>query len=184
MNKEEIKKILGGIIFLSPKPVNIENLFTFLKKNIDIKKEEILEILEEIKNESKNLGINLISDGKNLQFVTDQSISNFIEDFFKMEIEKELSPAAIETLALISYAGPLTRSEIEILRGVNSSYILRELFMRGLIEREQRGGIFYYSPSIEFLKFFGIEKVSELPNFQEINEKIKNVLLKFKGIND
>jgi len=181
VNREKIKKIIGAILFLAPKPLNLDSLLNFITKNYEIKKEDFLTILNEIKEEVKNIGINLISDGKNFQLVTDPETSALVEEFFKIEVDKDLSLAAIETLALVCYAGPLTRSEIEILRGVNSSYILRELFMRGLIEREQKGGIFYYYPSLDFLKFFGIENVNELPNFQEISEKIKNILLKFKG---
>lgn len=175
MDNQQIKKIIEGILFLSLKPLNLDDLEKFFK----IDKEKIRLIMEEIKSDFSQKGINLIEQNDKFELVTSPEINSFLEEFFKMEMSKDLTQASIETLALIAYLGPITRSQIEALRGVNSSYILRELLIRGLIEREEKERTYYYKVSLEFLKFFGLKQTNELPRYQEINQKLQEVLNKF-----
>lgn len=175
LEQNKIKKIIEGILFFSPKPISFNDLTNFFNKD----KEEIKLLIEDIKKDFENRGINLVEQNEKIEIVTSPEISDFVEKFFKIEVEKDLTQASLETLALIAYLGPITRSQIEALRGVNSTYILRELLMRGLIEREEKERTYYYKVSLEFLKFFGLKNVTQLPRYEEINKRLKEILEKF-----
>ncbi|MCK4891205.1 MAG: SMC-Scp complex subunit ScpB, partial [Candidatus Pacebacteria bacterium] len=115
----------------------------------------------------------LIKDGK-IQMVTAEENSEFVEKFLKADIEGELSRAALEVLSVVAYRGPIARSEIEEIRGVNCSFTLRHLMIRGLIERinnPKDARAYLYRISFDFLKKLGVEKVEDLPKFKELREK-------------
>lgn len=100
--------------------------------------------------------------------------SVLVEKFVTEDLKEELTPAALETLSIVSYFGPVTRAQIDFLRGVNSSFILRSLLIRGLIERKTAKGLaFEYEVSFEFLKYMGIDHVSKMPKYDEY-QKLKD----------
>jgi len=102
----------------------------------------------------------------------------YLNKLKKEVLEGDLSPAALETLSIIAYRGPISRAEINEIRGVDSSYILRQLFLRELIERfpsPQRQNIFLYQVSFKFLEHLGLTKVQDLPNYEELHQKISNL---------
>jgi len=106
------------------------------------------------------------------------------EKVIKEEIKESLTPAALETLSVIAYNGPIARSTVDYLRGVNSGYIMRNLLVRGLINRRpdpERPYIFLYDVSFDFLKHLGLSKKEELPEY----DKYKDLSEKFKiGLTD
>jgi segregation and condensation protein B len=96
-----------------------------------------------------------------------------VEAFTKSALTESLSKAALEVLAIIAYRAPVTRAEIDAIRGVNCSFTLRNLLLRGLIEREgnpddSRGYI--YRPAFRFLEVLGLSKTSELPDFEALSQ--------------
>jgi segregation and condensation protein B len=94
----------------------------------------------------------------------------------KEELTEDLTPASSETLAIISYLGPISRAKIEYLRGVNSSLILRNLTMRGLIEKvsdDNRSSAFLYRITFDLMKHLGIEKKEDLPDYEKFSELSK-----------
>jgi segregation and condensation protein B len=96
----------------------------------------------------------------------------------KEDLNKDLSPASLETLSIIAYKGLVTRKEIEYIRGVNSSFSLRALLMRGLIERESSQldeRIFLYKPSTEMLRYMGIKRIEDLPEWKSVQTEIKKI---------
>jgi segregation and condensation protein B len=100
-----------------------------------------------------------------------------IEKIVKDELSKDLSTASLETLAVVIYKGPVTRKEIEYIRGVNVSFSLRNLLLRGLIEKvssklDER--IFLYTPSIDALKYLGVTSVKELPGYEEVVRQLSD----------
>jgi len=93
-----------------------------------------------------------------------------MEEFIKDEFREDLTPASLETLSLISYLGPVSRAQIDYYRGVNSSFILRSLLMRGLVERyndPQRANVYLYQASFDLLKYLGISRVEDLPEYEK-----------------
>lgn len=97
-----------------------------------------------------------------------------IERVLRQDFEQDLSAASLETLSIILYRAPVSRADIDAVRGVNSSFIVRNLLLRGLIEREQDAKghhVFFYKPSFALLQLLGIASVGELPDFEVLNKK-------------
>ncbi len=115
-------------------------------------------------------GVRLFVSEKEVALVTSPDVAEFVRDFLKKDMTGELTKPSVETLSIIAYRGPMTKPEIEQIRGVNCSLILRNLQIRGLIdEKEDREGP-RYTVSIKFLRHLGVESVSALPSFDELNK--------------
>lgn len=113
-------------------------------------------------------GLMIAESGERLALATAPAHSELLEKLFKKEFSEELTPAAQETLAIIAYAGPVTRAEIEYIRGVNSSFTIRNLLVRGVVERGSAagsGGIYSYRLSFDALKHLGLSKIEDLPEY-------------------
>ena len=107
---------------------------------------------------------------------TAPEMTSLIEDLRKEELNKELSKAALETLSIILYKNGANRSVIDYIRGVNSSFTLRALSVRGLIEKitdPKDSRRYIYRPSFELLSYMGVKSVEELPDYGEINKSIE-----------
>ena len=107
---------------------------------------------------------------------TAPELSDLIENLQKEELNKELSKASLETLSIILYKNGANRSEIDYIRGVNSSFTLRALSIRGLIEKitdPKDNRRFIYKPSFELLSYMGIKSVEELPDYSEVSNSIE-----------
>ena len=106
--------------------------------------------------------------------VTAGENSELVDKFLKADVEGELSRAASEVVSVIAYRGPISRAEIEEIRGVNCSFTLRHLMIRGLIERINKpddARAYLYKISFDFLKTLGVERVEDLPKYEELREK-------------
>ena len=148
------------------------------------KKEEVRGALQELGKEYQERGFTLLQKDGADQLGTQPDAARDVEELVKGEFSEELSRAAIETAAIIAYKGPLTRAEIEYVRGVNSSFTVRNLLMRGLVERIENPKdtrSYLYRVSMDFLKHFGLARIEELPEYAalqkeriEILEEVKN----------
>ena len=141
-------------------------------------REAVQALSESLKAEDR--GLFIVEDKDKVQLTTKPELSGLTEQVIKEEVHEALTPAALETLAIVTYAGPMSRAEIEYIRGVNSSFTLRNLLIRGLVERSQdpsRGNAFLYSATLDLVKHLGIADVEELPEyarFRELIEKLRN----------
>ncbi|MEK7636466.1 MAG: SMC-Scp complex subunit ScpB [Patescibacteria group bacterium] len=179
----ELKQKIEGILFLSGEPISVKKLASLA----DVKINEIEEALEELSNDYHARGFRLAHKDGEWQIVTAPEISKTLEKFVQSEYSENLSRAALEVLTIVAYKGPLTRAEVEFIRGVNSVYSLRNLMMRGLIEKKDNpkdGRSHIYSVSFDFLRHCGLTNISELPRYQEFNSaevpKIPEELLSAK----
>lgn len=123
-------------------------------------------------------GLKLISSGDRVQLATKPEFGKLLEKLLKEELNEALTPAALETMAIIAYAGPIARSMIDYVRGVNSTFILRTLLLRGLIERSvdpAKANVYLYRPSFDCIKYLGVAKVEDLPEYQRFREVIENI---------
>ena len=119
-------------------------------------------------------GLRILIKGDKAQMVTSGENSEFVNKFLKADIEGGLSRATSEVVSIIAYRGPLARLEIEEIRGVNCSFTLRHLMIRGLIERinnPKDARAYLYKVSFDFLKKLGVESVEELPKYDELRKK-------------
>jgi len=168
---------LEAFLFHYGEPIAMKKAAALLKQDESVCAEN-LEILKKM-FELEERGIMLASlDGK-VQLVTKPEYADVAEKIVEDEFSAQLSPAALETLSVIAYLGPVSRSTVDYIRGVNSSFIIRSLLMRGLIERKQnekRKNVYDYHVSFDFLSHMGLGSISELPEY----EKYKDILKKFE----
>lgn len=169
---EQIKRIIESLLFISEKPVSIKILTSLFNTS----EEEIRSIMESLITEYKerDSGILVIQIEESYQMVTNPKYSEWIQLFKNVTLNNKLSEQALETLAIIAYKQPITKAEIERIRGVNSEYAIRTLLDRKLIKivgkKEVPGRPFLYGTTKEFLKAFGIPNLKELPNVEEFQQ--------------
>jgi segregation and condensation protein B len=162
----ELPNLIEAILFYYAEPLTIRKLAAVLKRD-EAEVREALLVLEERLNTS---GIRLLRNNDTVLLGTAPDASTLIEAITKDELSKDLSKSALETLAIVLYKGPLTRSEIDYIRGVNSTFILRNLLIRGLVEKvenpeDQRS--FHYRSTFALLEYMGITQREELPEYTE-----------------
>ena len=143
--------------------------------------QHVYRLLMELKKEceqSENRGLTLLEAGEQYQLVTKKEYADIIRRYAISPLSTNLSQAALETLAIIAYKQPLTRMEIDEIRGVQTSGSLQKLVIRGLIEEKGRvegpGRAILYGTSHYFLDYFGLKKLTELPKLPEIAEMEEN----------
>jgi segregation and condensation protein B len=172
MDKEQSKKIIEALLFVSDKPISIDTLKDVLKDTEPIQIRAIIEDLNgEYSSSGRSFAIKEIAGG--FQMLTDPVYSRWISALYKRPPDR-LSGPSLETLAIIAYKQPLTRSQIEIIRGVNVDGVLHTLEERNLIKSRGRldapGRPILYGTTTEFLQHFGLKSLDELPKLKEFQE--------------
>lgn len=169
---------LETILFVASKPLAIKKI----AKVLNAKESEIVEALENLraKFNGENSGIALLQNNDEWQMVSNPDNRQAAEEFLKAEVSGELTKPQLETLTVISYCGPITRPELEQIRGVNCSLILRNLLMRGLVKEVEDSAnlLSAYGVTMDFLRHLGINSVSELPDYEKLHqhENITNMM--------
>jgi segregation and condensation protein B len=133
--------------------------------------------------EAVGRGVVVVDDGRELELRVVKSAADLVERVRKDEYSREVGRAGQETLSAVLYRGPLTRSEVDFIRGVNSSQTLRTLTMRGLLRklpnpRDERS--FLYEPTTELLASLGVSSVKELPDYTAVREKLNRLEASYK----
>ena len=174
---------IEALLFVAPGTVSINQLATIL----DQTSSKIEEALKELANQYNNRGIRLQIHRGRLQLVSAPQSASLIEHFLGLEATSRISQAALETMAIIAYQQPVTRPEVDAIRGVNSDGVIKTLLSRGLIEEVGRGTgpgrPILYSTTPEFLGYFGLTSIADLPplnldlNFDQ-NDPMNNDILK------
>lgn len=175
---------IESILFYKGEPMSVKELADiFDVGNSEIKKS--LKILEEKLQD--NRGIKLISLGDKVMLGTTKEMSEIIEKIRKEELTKNLGKASLETLTIILYKSPISKPDIDYIRGVNSSTILRSLLVRGLIKREESQKdrrTYLYTPTIDLITFLGLKNIEELPEYEKITQSIDEFKEMFKNGDD
>jgi len=170
MEGYKIKSIVESLLFSKGSPISLVQL----TKVISVKKSEIKKATEELSIDyAKNdRGITLAKNGDSFQLVTKPENASFVEKIIKRDLQNSLSRAGLEVISIIAYRDPISRLDIEAIRGVNSSFTLRNLLMRGMIiriinKKDQRG--YLYKISFEFMKKLGLNNIKDLPNYEKLS---------------
>src|SRR3989344_4221552 len=160
---------IESLLLVSAKPLSVKELAKFLQTTEDEIQAAVV-LLQERFNRPEQ-GIHLLLNNKQLQFTTNPDYAKLVQEFLHDETTGELTKPSLETLTIIAYRQPVTKEELEHIRGVNCSLILRNLLIRGLVEsQDERGGLATtYSVTMDFVRFLGINKVEELPDFARLN---------------
>ena len=188
-NKKNIAAEVEALLFVYGEPLEVKKISKMLSrpssggqaKGEKVSEAEVKEAVSELQKKYSGAGgLNLIfSDspaGQKVQLATKSEFAPLMEEFIKDEFKEDLTPASLETLSLIAYLGPISRAQIDYYRGVNSSFILRNLLMRGLVERytdPQRANVYFYQASFDLMKYLGISKMEDLPEYEKFKTMAK-----------
>ncbi len=169
---------IESILFASGKPLSLKQLAKICGRS----KEEVEVVLDKIKakyNQPQS-GIHLLENQEKYQLVVNPQNAKLVEDLVKEEVVSDLTRPQLETLTIIAYRGPITKLELERLRGVNCSLILRNLIIKGLIEVKEYKVVEnnIYTISLKFMQHLGITTVEELPEYDKLSkaEEIESYL--------
>jgi len=170
LTDETLKKILEAIIFYSSKPVSLKRLAAHLP---EAGTERIRGLLEEMMKEyEEHHGFLLKKIAGGYMFLTDERWAEWIERFESHEKQMKLTNAALETLAIIAFKQPVTRAEIEAIRGVGSAQVINGLIEKKLVTIKGRsselGAPLLYGTTREFLEYFGLNSIRDLPKPEEL----------------
>lgn len=166
-----LEQKLEAILFFKAEPVKIKKLIDILK----VSEEEIKNALENLKMNLNNRGLAVVEKDDEVTLGTKSELSDLIEDLQKEELNKDLSKAALETLSIILYKNGAHRAYIDYVRGVNSTFTLRALSVRGLVEKvvdPSDSRRFLYKPTFELLQYMGLTSINELPGYNELLESL------------
>lgn len=158
---------IEAVLFYKAEPVTKKALVEFF----DVSPEEVEAALALLHTSLTNRGIQLTTTDTHAQLVTAPEASELIESIRKSELKNDIGKAGAETLAIILYRGPISRTEIDRIRGVHSAFIVRNLLIRGLIERRNHPSdtrSFTYAATPALLNHLGVSKKEDLPDFETI----------------
>ena len=165
-----IKSKIESLLFISAKPLTVNQLADLLK----IDKKEIVksagELLEEYKN--RQAGVQIINDGAKYQMVSSPANAKIIQEFIKDETTGELSRPSLEALTIIAYRGPVSKIDLDRIRGINCALILRNLLIRGLVEGkfDKKKNETYYTATFDFIRFLGLNSIKDLPDYARLHQ--------------
>ncbi len=170
-----LKTQIESILFVSTKPLTIKSLVKFFKKEkIKAGKKEIKEALDELVSSynTENSGIRIINVEDKYQMVSNPKNKELVEKLVKLDRTGELTQPSIETLTIIAYRGPVSKIELEQIRGVNCSLILRNLMIRGLVDMEidKINSQEMYNITPDFMQHLGVSTVDELPDYAKLHQ--------------
>ncbi|NLA11858.1 MAG: SMC-Scp complex subunit ScpB [Firmicutes bacterium] len=169
LSREELKAIIEALLFLSEEPVRVKKIAA----GTGIAAEEAQELLRELQEEltEQRRGLRIFEIAGGYQMGTAPELAPHLEQAVGDEESGHLSSAALETLAIIAYRQPLTRPEMEAIRGVRCEHILQNLLKRKLIRvcgrKESPGRPLIYATTPDFLRYFGLNELEELPPLED-----------------
>lgn len=159
---------IESLLFVSAKPLTLKKLAEIC----EVKEGEVSEAVNNLQERYKKeeSGLQIIKSGQNVSLSTSPANADIARAYLKDELTGELTRPSLETLTIIAYRGPITKLDLEQIRGVNCSLILRNLLMRGLIEAEEgAAGQPLYNLSFDFLRFLGVSDTTELPDYEKLH---------------
>ena len=155
--------LIESLLFVADEPLTVSRL----TQTLEVTPADVEEALNFFQAACVDRGVRLQWIGSRVQLVSAPEAAPYIERFLGLELRSKLSPAALESLAIVAYQQPVTRVEVEAVRGVNSDSVLRTLVSKGLIEEVGRmeavGRPILYGTTFNFLQFFGLESLGDLP---------------------
>jgi segregation and condensation protein B len=162
---------IEAILFWKGEPVKRKKLASMLNTS----EEEIDRGLTSLQGKLEGRGLALVFKEDEVMMATHQDVSAIIESLLKEELVRDLGKAGLETLSIVLYRGPVSRRDIDYIRGVNSHFILRNLLIRGLIEKvanpkDERS--FLYKPTLELISYLGITKIEDLPEYNDVRKEV------------
>lgn len=173
-----LKSQLESLLFVSLKPLALKELASLTKVKVKEVEEALMELSVDYKDSSR--GLILINNNSQYQIATAAQNATLIQEFLKDETSGELSQPSLEALTIIAYRGPISKLDLDRIRGVNCSLIIRNLLLRGLVEEkfDKTKNEHYYTVTHDFVRFLGISSVVNLPEYEKLRaaETIASIL--------
>ena len=164
------KSKIESVLFVASKPLPTKKIAAVLKIN----DKEVLEVLKSLQQKYNHAdsGIAILQNGDEWQMEASAGNKETSENFLKSEVSGELTRPQLETLTVVSYCGPITKPELEQIRGVNCGLILRNLMLRGLVKENEDGSSLLpvYEITMDYLRHLGLNSLEELPNYSELHQ--------------
>ncbi|MDP6746908.1 MAG: SMC-Scp complex subunit ScpB [Candidatus Poribacteria bacterium] len=174
LSESEIQAILEAVLFTASEPISVSQLRSVFDRAISghAIRAQLRELGQFYDQHQRSFQILEIANG--FQICTRPDYAAWIEKFHTRQVRVKLTPSALETLAIVAYKQPVTRLEIEEIRGVNSDSVLNSLIEKGLVRisgrKQEAGRALLFSSSNQFLEQFGLKNLSDLPSVEEIQE--------------
>jgi segregation and condensation protein B len=165
MDRAEQKRVIEAVLFLTEEPLKADRVAAVLASSLS----EAEVLMQELKDDltAANRGLQVVETAGGFQLGTVPELAPYLERAFSEDVSSNLSTAALEALAIIAYKQPVTRIEIESIRGVRSEHVLENLLKRKLIKisgrKEGPGRPLLYGTTADFLKYFGLKELADLP---------------------
>ena len=175
MEREELKSIVENVLLAADQPINASELSKIFLDGTD--KNQLQSILDELKEEynSRSLQIMEVADG--YQLCTRHEYNDWIRKYLKLDRSSRLSQPSLDTLSIIAYKQPLTRQEVDDIRGVDSSGVLKTLLEKKVIgpagRKKVPGRPIMYRTTQKFLEYFGLKDLSDLPTLEDLREEVE-----------
>jgi len=175
MERDELKSIIENVLLAADQPVNAGELQKLFLNTAE--KNDLQSILDELKEEyqSRNLQILEVADG--YQLCTRHELNDWIRKFLKLDRSSRLSQPSLDALSIIAYKQPLTRQELDDIRGVDSSGVIKTLLEKKVIAPAGRkkvpGRPIMYRTTQKFLEYFGLKDLSDLPTLEDLKEELE-----------
>ena len=176
MQRDELKSIIVNILLAADQPVHVGELEKIFFNTVE--KNDLQLTLEELKEEyqSRNLQILEVADG--YQLCTRHEFNDWIRKFLKLDRSSRLSQPGLDTLSIIAYKQPLTRQEVDDIRGVDSSGVIKTLLEKKVIgpagRKKVPGRPIMYRTTQKFLEYFGLKDLNDLPTLEDLKEDIED----------
>ncbi len=173
MDDKEKKALIEAILFVSGEPVNISTL----KETTELSETELIQLMSELIEEyrERNRGMLIAEIANGYEFVTNPAYSSWLKKLKASKMASRLSLPALETLAIIAYKQPIIKAEVEQIRSVNSDGVIKTLLDKKLIKiigrKEAPGRPLLYGTTKEFLQYFGLKDLTELPTLKDIERE-------------
>lgn len=174
---------IEALIFCSPGPTKVADLKACLSEmfNADVPEEDIVNAIQKLeeKYQVDEYSFQLFKGGGGYQFLTKPAYQASISIMLKQQSKKRLSTSAMETLSIMAYKQPISKTEVENIRGVNCDYAIQKLLDKGLIEirgkAETIGRPMLYGTSAKFMEYFGINDINELPTPKDFTTEVNTI---------
>jgi segregation and condensation protein B len=163
--------LLEGLLFYKSEPLKK----SVIEKQFAVTSEDLATTIGVLQQRLQAGATRLLETETEIELVSAPALAPFIEELRKADIKNDISKAGAETLAIVLYNGPIARTEIDRIRGVNSSFILRNLLIRGLVERssEKKGSGYTFSITPSLLAHLGVTKKEELQDFARVTDALE-----------
>lgn len=169
---------IESLLFVSTRPLSVRKLAELSGSSVEDIEAALNDVATKM-NDAEN-GIQLVRHAGQVQLVSNPTQSKMITEFLKEEQAGELTRPALETLTIIAYRGPISKIQLDTIRGVNCALILRNLMIKGLVEAKSHKDKYQtsYQVTLDFIRHLGLQQISDLPNYEQLNrdERLEELL--------